>query len=191
MLQKMKGYGQNPWKIRLNQDDVAGLSYTQTLPSDSRGIIDSCTKVFCCVAPHPTPLPAGEGVCRETCAMPLLPLPPGEGWGEGGNQYNLRLFSAPRIFWTTLVLDSRFRGNDGKRRSDHHAFPVGYFTPNALHQAAKQLRTLMVLWPATVTGLPTTPWRQPWSSITTPNWTNALIPRLAQKAVLLKPPTAR
>ena len=30
-------------------------------------------------SPHPNPLPGGEGT-----GPPLLPLPPGEGWGEGG-----------------------------------------------------------------------------------------------------------
>ena len=40
---------------------------------------------------------------------------------------------------THPFLDSRFRGNDGKLRPVHHAFPVGYITENALRQAAEQL----------------------------------------------------
>jgi hypothetical protein len=34
------------------------------------------------IAPHPVPLPMGEGDARTT-GTPGLPLPWGEGWGEG------------------------------------------------------------------------------------------------------------
>ncbi len=44
--------------------------------------------------PHPTPLPEGEGVCRATRGMLFLPLPLGEGWGEGEQNHP---FSQPTV----------------------------------------------------------------------------------------------